>query len=338
MNVLSSGSFFHREPSMLYLSNAAIRKLQPSWETAIEIVEQAVKAWSKKDYAQPIKPYLRYRNSDNRIIAMPGFVGAPFEISGIKWIASFPGNLKKQLPRAHSLTLLNECDTGKPIAVLSSAQISGIRTAAVSGLFLKAFLNFLPQSGIKVGICGLGPIGQLHMQMLTAILGDRISETLIYDINTVGKKQGKEPCRFVNSWLEAYSEADIFITCTTASVPYIQKLPKPGSLQLNVSLRDYAPEIIRECRHIVVDDWEEVCREGTNIEAAHIKYGLRQDQTSSLIDIVVKNYAKCIDPQKFAQREFAMFNPMGMAIFDIALAKHYYDQALKERLGTLLEE
>lgn len=326
---------------MLYLSNGIVKKLQPSWDDAIRLIENAVLTWSAGHFSQPIKPYLRYGNKDNRIIAMPAYLGGSFEISGLKWIASFPGNLEKNLPRAHSVTILNDAETGKPLAFLNSSLVSGIRTAAVSGLILKAFLDAFQISKLKIGIIGFGPIGQLHLEMISALFDPLISTIYLFDIASKAKLNDTEnqpKIERVSSWQEAYDQSDIFITCTTSQMPYINRRPKIGSLHLNVSLRDYNPDIIYGCPHLVVDDWEEVCRENTDIERAHKKHGLQKEQTHSIIDIIKHDYFNGIDKKHFLETQYCIFNPMGMALFDIAFAKYYYQTAKKTKQGSLLDE
>lgn len=55
---------------------------------------------ANNEFAQPIKPYLRYNNLKNRIIAMPAYAGGECDMAGIKWIASYPDNIN-QIGRAH---------------------------------------------------------------------------------------------------------------------------------------------------------------------------------------------------------------------------------------------
>ena len=89
---------------------------------------------------------------------------------------------------------------------------------------------------------------------------------------------------------------------------------------------------------MIVDDWEEVCRENTNIEIAHKQYGLKKEHTFSLSQIILSNYFKKLDPIQFLEQGFALFNPMGMALFDLALAKYYYEYALEKNVGLRLDE
>jgi len=51
----------------------------------------------------------------------------------------------------------------------------------------------------------------------------------------------------------------------------------------------------------------------------HIEKGLQQEHTSSIIDVVMH---RCLE--KYAPSVPIMFNPMGMAVFDIALGNFYF--------------
>ncbi|MGY0035017.1 hypothetical protein [Pedobacter sp. NJ-S-72] len=98
--------------------------------------------------------------------------------------------------------------------------------------------------------------------MILAILGDSIEQVFIHDINPIDitKISGAAYKNVIiaRSWEECYIHADIFMTCTVSAAPYISIAPKKGSLQLNVSLRDYTAEMKDYMDTIVVDNWEEV--------------------------------------------------------------------------------
>jgi len=307
---------------MLLLDELNIRQTGIDWEKTVSVMEEAVRCLAAKDFAQPIKPYLRYGDKKNRIIAMPAFVGGSVHMAGIKWIASFPDNISRGLPRAHSVVILNDADSGVPLAIINTALLSIIRTASVSGMMIRHFDRARRPGSIKVGISGFGPIGQYHLSMCRALLGDRVSAIGIYDVRPISKPAGEENkiVRVAQSWEEIYDEADLFITATVADAPYIDRKPKPGSLHLNVSLRDYKTCIYEWFKEaIVIDDWEEVCRERTDVEMMHIEKGLQQEHTSSIIDVVMH---RCLE--KYAPSVPIMFNPMGMAVFDIALGNFYF--------------
>jgi 2,3-diaminopropionate biosynthesis protein SbnB len=314
---------------VLFLDESNISETGINWEKTVHVMEIAVKCLADKDFAQPIKPYLRYGNKKNRIIAMPAFVGGPVNMAGIKWVASFPDNIDKGLPRAHSVVILNNADTGQPVAVICTALLSIIRTASVSGLMIRHFDKVREMNDIKIGISGFGPIGQYHLAMCRALLGDRISRISLFDLRTISSPEMKDGrISIVRSWEEAYTDADLFITATVSDGPYIDKRPKPGSLHLNISLRDYKTCVYEWFREaIIIDDWDEVCREKTDVEMMHLEKGLNREDTRSIIDVVQDN---CLE--KYSPDTPIMFNPMGMAVFDIALGNFYFQaEALKNQ-------
>ncbi|MCK8524325.1 2,3-diaminopropionate biosynthesis protein SbnB [Aquimarina sp. D1M17] len=321
---------------MIYLGDKNIKEINLDWHKNVQAIETATECIDANDIAQPIKPYLRYRDLKNRIIAMPAFVGGQINRSGIKWIASFPENTKKGMARAHSVIILNDTETGQPVSVINSGSISAIRTASVSGLMIKKFLELGRHEKVKVGIVGFGPIGQYHLDMCNNILGSKIEEVFLYDLKSIEEEKISKTLRdkvtITESWEQAYRDADIFITCTVSKEPYINIEPKKSSLHLNVSLRDYKTDVYPWFSGaIIVDDWNEVCREKTDIEMFHLKNGLTEEGVKPIQD-VLKGYLQTLDKD-----QPIMFNPMGMAVFDMAIAGHYLNLAKETNMGVSLE-
>lgn len=310
---------------MVFLDDESIKERRIDWHKTIMVIEHAVNCIAENDYVQPVKPYLRFRDMKNRIIAMPAFVGGDVDMAGIKWISSFPQNISKGIPRAHSVVILNDSATGEPLAIIVAAILSVIRTASVSGLMLKRFIMARQPTGINIGIIGFGPIGQYHLKMCLAVLGAAVDNVFVYDIRQVAKPEVSEygkSIHFVDNWQAAYRNADVLITCTVSDSPYINEIPKAGSLHLNVSLRDYRTNVYDWFKDsIIVDSWEEVCRERTDIEMMHQECGLQKEDTKSIVDVVKHDCLK-----EYKGDVPIMFNPMGMAVFDIALASYYLRQ------------
>ncbi|MDQ6423343.1 2,3-diaminopropionate biosynthesis protein SbnB [Paenibacillus sp. LHD-117] len=354
---------------MLYLGEEHLRAIGYSWRGLVDRIQQTVRIMDSGDYAQPLKPYLRYRDPRNRIIAMPAYIGGSVGTAGLKWIASFPGNYAVGLPRAHSVTVLNDADTGEPLAIVNSALVSAARTAAVSGLMLREWLKQRlldndrdsAEEGLRIGIIGFGPIGQMHKAMCLSLFDEHIDYMMLYDIRgvrldgsrghsgaagdvaTAAQGQGQAdgsarpqgecprrrsvPIRVAGSWQELYQACNVIITCTVSDKRYIHTPPAPGSLLLDVSLRDYGLEAIQGIRSVVVDDWTEVCRENTDIELLHREAGLNSEQATTLADVVCRDAIA-----RFDSREPLLFCPMGMAAFDVAIAEWYLRKG--EELGV----
>lgn len=321
---------------MLYLNNTDISMIPINWRENISHLKYAVECLANNDFSQPIKPYLKFKDPNDRIIAMPAYVGGDISSTGIKWIASFPKNIKKAIPRAHSITILNDVHTGEPVCIINTAIISGIRTASVSGLIIREFQAARELNEINIGIIGFGPIGQLHYQMVTELLNEKINKIYIFDIAGISTEKipanWLEKTEICSSWEEVYKHSEIFITCTVSEKRYINKEPKKGALLLNVSLRDYEPSIIDFTQSMIVDDWDEVCRANTDIEVMHKECNLNKEDTKSIIDVVLHNAMK-----EFPDNQAIMFHPMGMAIFDITIAKLYFEKAKQNNIGLILK-
>ena len=221
---------------MLYLNEKDLLDIGVNWKNVINVIKSTVKSIKDKDFSQPIKPYLRYGNPKNRIIAMPAYVGGETNTSGIKWIASFPDNIGNGIPRAHSVVVLNDATTGKPICIINTGLLSAIRTASVSGFMIECYKNIVHKNKFNIGIIGMGVIGRAHLNMIFDILKEQIDNIYIYDKHPINIKGLACPDKITISknWEESYDNADILITCTVSDQRYIDKKPKSTRMRQNV--------------------------------------------------------------------------------------------------------
>lgn len=323
---------------MLYLNETDLLTLGADWGGLADTVTQALASMSVGDYVQPLKPYLRFKNPANRIIAMPAYIGGGFNTAGMKWIASFPANPSIGIPRAHSVVVLNHAETGQPIAFINSPLLSIMRTAAVSAVMLRRWLELPSQHHdrpLNAGLIGCGPIGQWHARMLTVILGSRLGRLTTYDLSPERAREAAAAAGSsgvsASNWEEAYTHSDIIVTCTVSGSRYIDTPPPPGSLLLHVSLRDYQPAALSSIETVVVDDWEEICRENTDIEHLHLTAGWEKERTIPFSEAVFGDKLLSMP-----QDGNVLFSPMGMAIFDIAVATYMVELAREQRIGLEL--
>ncbi|MDG0809502.1 2,3-diaminopropionate biosynthesis protein SbnB [Cohnella rhizosphaerae] len=326
---------------MIYLHDGHIRTLGIDWRRLIGIVESVVRERDRGACVSPVKTYLRYGDMRNRIIAMPAYVGGPFELAGIKWVAGFPGNIDRDLPRASNAIVLNDARTGIPSAFIRSSLLNGLRAAAVSGLMLQAYLAARQPKDVRLGIVGWGPIGRLHLDMCADLLGDRLKRATLFDLRPIDPETVPADLRDVvdiaNDWRELYDASNVFATCTVSAERYVDAAPPAGALLLNVSLRDYEPGSVFGKAMPVVDDWSEVCRENTDIERLHAACGLSEADARTLADVVCRDALLAV-PEEMP----VFFNPMGLGVFDIAIAGDYAKRAAergdRDRAGGMLSE
>src|SRR5262249_47548555 len=128
----------------------------------------------------PDSYFLRFPDKpDCRIIALPAYLGDGFEVAGLKWIASYPGNVQRGFPRASAVLVLNRYDTGYPFAILESSIISAARTAA-SATLAAYWLNGRSRHAHALGIVGTGLIAR-HVYEFLIGTGWAIEEVRLHD-------------------------------------------------------------------------------------------------------------------------------------------------------------
>ena len=319
-----------KEIYMKYLNSTDIETLHSSWVDTIQVIKNTVALLQQNLYDQPIKPYLSFENSANRIIAMPARIGHDKTgTCGIKWIASFPDNINHDISRANSVTILNSSTTGQIKCIINTSTISAIRTASVTGYFLSEYFKKKNSHNYSVLLLGFGPIGQHHLDMLLSEYSSLISNIYIYYLRDVSVPQSQNVnIEKISNWKEQFSNVDIALTCTTSSNGYINLPPKQGSLHLNVSLRDYHYNMQKYFTNIFVDNWDEVCRANTDIEVMHNKNNLSKE---SVIEI------SSLEDTSITKDDISFFCPMGMACFDIAIAEYFYNRSNNMSLGISLD-
>lgn len=82
-------------------------------------------------------PEMPVDGPDRRFMAMPAYLGNPFDMAGVKWYGSNAANREKGLPRSILMLTLNDKDTGAPLAFMSANILSAYRTGAVPGVGFK---------------------------------------------------------------------------------------------------------------------------------------------------------------------------------------------------------
>lgn len=316
---------------MLYLNNTNLNQLNKPWKDTINVIKDIVDLLKTGKYDQPIKPYLNFDNAKNRIIAMPARIGSDeLGMSGIKWIASFPENTSQGKLRANSITILNDSMTGEPLAFINSSHISVIRTVSVTGYILRYLFNTTHKTNQKILIIGYGPIGQNHLIMLLDQFSEYINSVEIFDIQDIDLYNYSEngiDISQTNDLETSFKNADIVITATTSSSGYLNFKPKNGSVHLNISLRDYDVSMLQFFDSIIVDKWTEVCRAGTDIERMFKFNGLKPSDCVEITELT---------PSCFINNT-VFFNPMGMAVFDIAIGQYILGLARNNKVGLELE-
>ena len=103
---------------------------------------------------------------DRRFMAMPAYLGGNFKMAGMKWYGSNTENKQKGLPRSILMMMLNDKDTGAPLALMSANLLSAYRTGAIPGVGAK----YLARKGSKVvSIIGPGVMGKTSLAAFLSV-------------------------------------------------------------------------------------------------------------------------------------------------------------------------
>ena len=114
-----------------------------------------------------IKNFPLDNSRDRRFIAMPAYLGGRFHVAGEKWYGSNGNNRNKGLPRSILMVMLNDVETGKPLAYMSGNLLSSVRTGSMPGLATK----LLAKKDAKVlALLGCGVINRACLNAIMAVL------------------------------------------------------------------------------------------------------------------------------------------------------------------------
>lgn len=103
---------------------------------------------------------------DRRFMAMPAYLGGRFGTAGMKWYGSNIANRDKGLPRSILMFVLNDADTGAPLAFMSANLLSAYRTGAVPGVGAR---HLARKDSKVVGILGPGVMAKTSLSAFIAV-------------------------------------------------------------------------------------------------------------------------------------------------------------------------
>ena len=325
--------------NVLVLGNGQVRDiLAGREEEVIHIIRRAYLLHHEGQSSLPHSVFLRFPGNDtDRIIGLPAYLGGEYGVAGMKWVSSFPGNIKKGVERASAAVFLNDMATGRVRAILEGSLISAQRTAASAALAGKCLHGDPDET--KAGLVGCGVINGQILHFLRVVF-PKLEKVYLYDLSDERMddfiaRNPYEGLRYekCGGLEELFAAAKLVSFATTAGTPYVKRLDALTAEHtvLGISLRDIDPDIIRRS-HNIVDDLEHVCREKTSI---HLTYQLLGDT-----DFVAGNIADAVKgtvPPRAAGKP-SVYSPFGLGVLDVALAQFVYEKAKETGVGAVIED
>ena len=202
-----------RASEFLYLSRKDVEILEIPMAAIIENLEKMFREKGEGRVEMPPKPGIHTRpNAFTH--AMPAYIPL-LGASGVKWVSGYPENQKKGLPYVSGLLILNDPDTGIPIAVMDCTWITAKRTGGATAIAAK---HLARKDSTRVGIVACGVQGRSNLEALAGLY--KLRQAKAYDIvpeiaqrfaKEMQEKTGVDVIP-VESAREAVQEMDIVVT------------------------------------------------------------------------------------------------------------------------------
>lgn len=289
-------------------------------------VEEAFRSYGEGRVAPPKSVGLHAASGTFHIKA------AMADLVAVKINANFPGNPRQHaLPTIQGVIVLMDTERGVPLAVLDSALITTLRTAAATALAAK-YLAI--EGAATITIVGCGTQGRASLDAMRAVRP--ISTAYAYDGDRgAAERFAKDLDAQVASTLEeAIAHSDIVVTCTTARAPFLDARHLHPGLFIaavgadNPEKQELTPELLREST-VVVDILEQAATMGDLFHAIEAGVLTRDDVHGELADVICGRFAG----RRRADEVF-VFDSTGTALQDVAVASLAYARAVERGAGV----
>jgi ornithine cyclodeaminase/alanine dehydrogenase len=316
----------------LYLSQADVAGLGLSMAEIIAALDGMFREKAEGRVEMPPKPGVHTR-PDAFLHAMPAYIPAQNAV-GMKWVGGYPENYRRTLPYITGLIVLNDVETGVPIAVMDCAWITAKRTGAATAVAARLLAR--PESR-TVGVLGCGVQGRSNLEALTVTF--TLKTVRAFDVDRATResyaREMSTQCGLdvvpVAEPRDAVAGCDIVVTAG----PILRRPHATiqrgwfaeGSFASLVDFDSYwHPDALREVDKFCTDDEPQL------EHYRHMGYFQHIPPIHADLGELVSGRR----PGRETPQERTMACNLGLALDDIATAPLVYQRALKEGVGTWL--
>ena len=295
---------------------------------------------------------------DRRFMAMPAYLGGKYQMAGMKWYGSNCENKASGLPRSILMMMLNDNDTGAPLALMSANLVSCYRTGAIPGVGAKYLAG---KDSETVTIIGPGVMGRTCLLAFLSVCPKITTVKVkgrglrsLHAFEEFVKKECPQIQQIIvcDSMEEAVKDSDIICVTSTAPVkeidfPYIaEDWVKKGALICLPSAARFDDDfLINRCKKVVdnyklYEAWAEefpypsyemVQIIGSKFTDYLHEGRIQREDIVDIADIIKKKH-----PGRESDDEIIVYSVGGMPVEDIAWGGTVYRNALKEGIGVEL--
>jgi ornithine cyclodeaminase/alanine dehydrogenase len=318
---------------VLYLSRKDVENVALSITEIIDVIDKMFFEKGQGKIEMPPKPGIHTR--ENAFIhAMAAYVPG-LEAAGIKWVSGYPENQIKNLPYISGLLILNDPETGIPLAIMDATWITAQRTGAATAVAAKYLAR---ENSSSVGIIACGVQGRSNLVALASQFD--IKKVKAYDLYPeVANKFATDMSQIlqteieaVNNPQEAVKDLDIIVT----SGPIVQH-PSPviekdwlaeGSFASPVDFDSYwTSAALEQADKLATDDLAQM--------NYYREIGYFKTTPEAYADLGEIAIGKKPGRENDEERTFSI--NLGIAPDDMVTAKLIYEKALSKNIGMVLE-
>src|SRR5437868_14062889 len=302
---------------MLFLDEEQVRK-HLRMADLIPAMEKALIDFSAGKVTQPVRQVIPVDPPGGFYGMMPALTPKGL---GKKIVTFYPPNAKTNLPTHMATILLNDPQTGAPLAVMDGRLITEMRTAAVSA----AATKLLAQPNAKIlAILGSGVQAHSHAEALRLVR--QFEEIRVWSPKQEHAKQFAEQIGATAvSAEEAVRGADVVVTATNSKTPILKGSWLKTGCHVNA---------VGACR----PDWRELDEEAmSNAVFVDSREGAMKESGDVILSRATiyaelgEALAGKVPPRT---RETTIFKSLGMAVEDIAAGTLVYRAVMEESRST----
>jgi ornithine cyclodeaminase/alanine dehydrogenase len=256
-------------PPLRWFNAADVVASMPPVEERLRLAELTMTALASPGTSElPPKIGIHPRPTDSFAHAMPAHLRGSADgddLVGMKWVAGFGTNSALSLPAINAVVVLNDPETGVPVAILDGGPITAERTAAVSGVALRHYAP-APGRAAAIALIGAGVQARSHLPVLGHVLPG--STVHVYDHHPDRAAAIADAARATDGIAgavvhaearEAVTAADVVVTVASFTSadrrqPMTNDWLNPGATVVPVDYATYcAAEVARDAALFLVD-------------------------------------------------------------------------------------
>jgi len=299
----------------------------------VDSVETALRLYEEKKFHMPDRMHVDYQGKT--LLLMPCFSQKNM---GTKLVSLFPENEKKDFPVLFGVMVLNDGDTGKPLAVLDGAALTALRTGAVGSVSIR---HMTSKKVSTLGIVGAGVQG-FH-QTITACTQRDFESIYVFDrvqekadqlkVKLSSELKDSEVIQ-AKSAEELVKESEVVITATTSMEPVLpdkerlflrKHIVGIGSYKPN--MREFPKALFKNIKTLTVDT-EHALVESGDLKIPLEKGWIKKNRILTLGRIIMGKSSMNLEGEGTS-----VFKSVGMALFDLVVSEFIYQKAKEKGLG-----